>query len=87
MKDIERFINESIKDFDRIIKYAKTAEIVSDRCHYATQSITATYDRAFGALLFMKCWANGLTENEYNKLSDKLISAKFKALDAAWETL
>ena len=84
MKDIERFINSSIDEFDRTIVYTKTADLINRR-DFATRSIDNIYERAFGSLLYMKCWACELTETEYKKLSDKLIAAKFTALKTAWE--
>ncbi len=84
MKDLEQFIKASIEEFDSTIKYTKTADL-GDRRQFAERTINQIYDRAFGAMLYMKCWAQGITETEYKKLSDKLINARFETLKTAWE--
>lgn len=87
MNNIGNFIDSSIEEMHNTIEYAKTTAITDDKRGYAMRHIDDVYERAFGALLFMKCWAQELTQAEYDKLSDKIIKARFSAWRTAIETL
>lgn len=83
MKSIERFIESAKKEMIDVIDYTKTADI-DDRCGFATRSITTSFEQAFGALLYLRIYDRSMTENEYRAIMNDLESAKFKALDIAW---
>jgi hypothetical protein len=88
MNDIESFVNNCIEHFSSTIEFTKTSDTIDNdnKRDYTMRAIKESYDHAFGALLYMKCWARELTEDEFKKLADKLITAKFKAIDTALDT-
>jgi len=84
MKAIERFITSAEDEMIRTIEWAKTAEDVTDRCGFATRAIETSFEQAFGALLYLRIYDRSMTENEYRTILNDLESAKFKALDIAY---
>lgn len=80
---VENFLDSYIESFNSTIEYGKTIDRDSWRkkADWAYWSLETDNEKAFGALLFMHCYTNELTNKKYEELTTKLRKAYFAARD------
>lgn len=78
-RKITNYINASIEEMNHTIEYANGLDDErEEKVSYARWSIDRTYNKAFGALLFAKCYLHEIDEDFYHELDTKLTDEYFR---------